>query len=93
MGTHHRNSLLGGTLGNQRTLIYSSARGLLHTSFHFLSATHSNVSSRLNFCWLDEGFSGWIDSNFSRWIHHERALGSEFKCACWCVLYFAGSVF
>jgi len=91
MGTHHRDSLRGGTLGNQRTLICLSARGLLHTSFHYLSATPSNVSSRLNLCWLCEGLR--IDSNFSRWIHYERTMGSEFKCARWRILYFAGSVF
>ena len=60
MGTHHHDSLRGGTLGDQRTLICSSARGSLHTSFHYLSATPSNVSSRLNLCWLYEGFSGLI---------------------------------
>jgi len=48
--THRHNSRHGGTLGNQRTLICSSALGSLRTLYQCSSATSSNVSRKLDLC-------------------------------------------
>ena len=90
MNINRCNSLRGGTLGNQGILISSSAPGPLRTSFQCLSVTSFNVSSRLNLYqpWWD--LLSITDLNHSRWIHHELAMGSKFKRARWCILYFAG---